>query len=232
MHPDGWLFPGQRYPKPICYRQVHCIAAEAAHSAGITKRVGPYTLRNSFATHLLEDSVDFLIIQLLLGHAQLTTTALYTRVGTRTCLACRTRGRSAARRLLPCGVHAVCRRSSGHNLFERLANDTTINSNLFKNGAYSSVKVAVQPGRSHGAAPPKTENPIASTQPIAGRACPGLVRLSAPETLRQRTGSLWLGAPTGCHYVGDRNHLYCPHHRIFRTGYSIVVTQKPDHLLQ
>jgi integrase/recombinase XerD len=84
MHPDGWLFPGQHYLKPICYRQVYRIAAEAAHAAGITKRVGPHTLRHSFATHLLEDGVDIRIIQILLGHAQLTTTALYTRVATRT----------------------------------------------------------------------------------------------------------------------------------------------------
>jgi len=84
MHPDGWLFPGQHYLKPICYRQVHRIAAEAAHAAGITKRVGPHTLRHSFATHLLEDGIDIRIIQVLLGHAQLTTTALYTRVATRT----------------------------------------------------------------------------------------------------------------------------------------------------
>lgn len=84
MHPEGWLFPGQHYLKPICYRQVHRIAAEAAHAAGITKRVGPHTLRHSFATHLLEDGVDIRIIQALLGHAKLDTTALYTRVATRT----------------------------------------------------------------------------------------------------------------------------------------------------
>lgn len=84
MYRDGWLFPGQHYLKPICYRQVHRIAAEAAHAAGITKRVGPHTLRHSFATHLLEDGVDVRIIQALLGHAKLETTALYTRVATRT----------------------------------------------------------------------------------------------------------------------------------------------------
>ena len=50
MHPDGWLFPGQHYLKPICYRQVYRIAAEAAHTAGITKRVGPHTLRHSPST--------------------------------------------------------------------------------------------------------------------------------------------------------------------------------------
>jgi site-specific recombinase XerD len=84
MHADGWLFPGQHDLKPISYRQVHRIAAAAAHAAGITKRVGPHTLRHSFATHLLEDGVDIRIIQVRLGHAQLTTTTLYTRVATRT----------------------------------------------------------------------------------------------------------------------------------------------------
>jgi integrase/recombinase XerD len=60
------------------------VVEEAAQTAGITKRVSPHTLRHSFATHLLEDGVDIRVIQVLLGHAKLENTALYTRVATRT----------------------------------------------------------------------------------------------------------------------------------------------------
>jgi len=84
MHRDGWLFPGQHAMKPISTRQLHRIVVEAALVAEITKRVGPHTLRHSFATHLLEDGVDIRVIQVLLGHAKLDNTAFYTRVATRT----------------------------------------------------------------------------------------------------------------------------------------------------
>jgi integrase/recombinase XerD len=84
MHRDGWLFPGQHAGKPISTRQLHRIVVEAARAADIAKRVGPHTLRHSFATHLLEDGVDIRVIQALLGHAKLENTAFYTKVATRT----------------------------------------------------------------------------------------------------------------------------------------------------
>src|SRR6478752_2572661 len=69
MYRDGWLFPGQHAMKPISTRQLYRIVVEAAQAADIAKRVGPHTLRHSFATHLLEDGTDIRIIQVLLGHA-------------------------------------------------------------------------------------------------------------------------------------------------------------------
>ena len=80
---DGWLFPGQHYLKPLSTRQIYRVVVEAGQAAGIGKRVGPHTLRHCFATHLLEDGIDVRIIQALLGHAKLETTAYYTQVATR-----------------------------------------------------------------------------------------------------------------------------------------------------
>jgi integrase/recombinase XerD len=84
MHAQGWLFPGQHAMKPISTRQLHRVVIAAAEAAEINKRVGPHTLRHSFATHLLEDGVDIRVIQVLLGHVKLDTTAFYTKVATRT----------------------------------------------------------------------------------------------------------------------------------------------------
>ena len=84
LHADGWLFPGQNATVPISTRQLYRVVVQAAEAADIAKRVGPHTLRHSFATHLLEDGVDIRVIQALLGHAQLNTTAFYTTVATKT----------------------------------------------------------------------------------------------------------------------------------------------------
>ncbi len=84
LHRDGWLFPEQHAMKPISARQLYRMVVEAAQAADIAKRVGPHTLRHSFATHLLEDGTDIRIIQVLLGHSKLNSTAFYTKVATRT----------------------------------------------------------------------------------------------------------------------------------------------------
>jgi integrase/recombinase XerD len=82
--PKVWLFPGQDPIKPLSTRQLNRAVHEAARKAGIDKRVSPHTLRHSFATHLLEEHVDIRVIQVLLGHAKLETTAIYAKVATRT----------------------------------------------------------------------------------------------------------------------------------------------------
>ena len=84
MLPHGWLFPGRSCTEPVSTRQLNRAVHEAAEAAGIRKRVSPHTLRHSFATHLLEQDVDIRVIQVLLGHSKLDTTALYARVATRT----------------------------------------------------------------------------------------------------------------------------------------------------
>ena len=77
--PRAWLFPGQNPVNPITARQLNRAVTAARDLAGISKRVSPHTLRHSFATHLLEQDVDIRVIQVLLGHAKLETTALYTQ---------------------------------------------------------------------------------------------------------------------------------------------------------
>ncbi|MHA7063032.1 tyrosine-type recombinase/integrase [Azospirillum argentinense] len=78
--PTAWLFPGGVPGEPLTTRQLNRAVHVAAQRAGIDKRVGLHTLRHSFATHLLERNTDIRVIQVLLGHKKLDTTALYTRV--------------------------------------------------------------------------------------------------------------------------------------------------------
>jgi site-specific recombinase XerD len=82
--PQAWLFPGMNPVNPMSARQLSRVVSDTAREAGIAKRVSPHTLRHSFATHLLEHNVDIRVIQVLLGHAKLETTALYTRVAVNT----------------------------------------------------------------------------------------------------------------------------------------------------
>src|SRR6195256_6865720 len=76
------LFPGQRPGKPMTTRQLNRLFHEAADAAGIRKGVTLHALRHSFATHLLERGTDIRVIQALLGHDKLDTTARYARVAT------------------------------------------------------------------------------------------------------------------------------------------------------
>jgi integrase/recombinase XerD len=80
--PGGWLFPGRNPVDPLTDRQLNRAVHAAAIVAGIDKPVSMHTLRHCFATHLLEDKVDIRVIQVLLGHKKLETTALYAQVAT------------------------------------------------------------------------------------------------------------------------------------------------------
>src|SRR4029077_18287183 len=80
--PAVWLFPGRDPMLPMTTRQFARVVHGAAAMAEIKKRVTPHTLRHSFATHLLEQKTDVRFIQVLLGHAKLDTTVLYTQVAT------------------------------------------------------------------------------------------------------------------------------------------------------
>ena len=82
--PQGWLFPGRNPVQPMTPRQLNRACHAAAEAAGIERNVSLHTLRHSFATHLLEQNIDIRVIQVLLGHAKLDSTALYTRVATKT----------------------------------------------------------------------------------------------------------------------------------------------------
>jgi integrase/recombinase XerD len=78
--PNDWLFPGANANRPISAKAVFLACRKAAQRAGLTKLVHPHSLRHAFATHLLEAGVNLPTIQILLGHANLETTARYLQV--------------------------------------------------------------------------------------------------------------------------------------------------------
>jgi len=80
--PGRWLFPGREPTEPVSVATLQEACRQAARQAELTKPVTVHTLRHSFATHLLESGTDVRIIQVLLGHARLSTTARYTQVAT------------------------------------------------------------------------------------------------------------------------------------------------------
>ena len=80
--PERWLFHGRRKGLHLTTRQLNRLFHEAATAAGISKAVNLHALRHSFATHLYDRGVDIRMIQALLGHTKLETTARYARVAT------------------------------------------------------------------------------------------------------------------------------------------------------
>jgi len=78
--PEDWLFPGWRKARHMNAQSLQTACREAARAAGLSKRVTVHTLRHSFATHMLENGADIRLIQALLGHTRIGTTARYTAV--------------------------------------------------------------------------------------------------------------------------------------------------------
>lgn len=78
--PATWLFPAQRSNHPMHARSIQRIFFKVRKAAGFGDKVTMHTLRHSFATHLLEAGTSVRVIQVLLGHRRLGTTALYTHI--------------------------------------------------------------------------------------------------------------------------------------------------------
>ena len=83
-HSPRWLFPGSHPGEPISKGAIQKACQQARQRAGIEKHVTPHSLRHAFATHLLEAGCDLRVIQLLLGHRSLNTTARYLKMAAST----------------------------------------------------------------------------------------------------------------------------------------------------
>ena len=77
---EEFLFISRMAGEPLTSRGVQCAMLTTVNKAGITKKATPHTLRHSFATHLMNDGVDLVVIQALLVHSNLKTTSIYLHV--------------------------------------------------------------------------------------------------------------------------------------------------------
>jgi integrase/recombinase XerD len=87
FQPKRYLFPSSYNHKkhqPLSYESVRCIYENARKKAGVKNGAGIHTMRHSFATHLLEAGYDIRIIQVLMGHARLSSTMIYLHVSRKT----------------------------------------------------------------------------------------------------------------------------------------------------